>query len=152
MLGKTLASPLDCKEIKPINPKENQSWIFFGRADAEAEALILWPPDEKSWVIRKKPWFWERLKAGGEGDDRGWDGWIASLIQWTWVWVSSGRWWTTGKTGVLQSVKLQRIRHDWATELNVLLALCPVFIYFLFIWLCRVFISAHGMFTAGRRI
>ena len=66
--------------------------------------------------IRKRPWCWERLKAGGEGDDRGWDDWMASLIQWTGVWASSGSWWWTGKPGMLQS--RQRIRRDWVTELN----------------------------------
>ena len=66
----------------------------------------------------KRPWCWEGLKAGGEGDDRGWDGWMASLTQWTWVWVDSRSWWWTGRPGVLQSMGLQRIRHDWVTELN----------------------------------
>ena len=66
----------------------------------------------------KRPWFWERLRAGGEGDNRGWDGWMASPIQWTWVWVSSRSWWWTGRPGVLQSMGLQRVGHDWATELN----------------------------------
>ena len=65
----------------------------------------------------KRPWCRERLKAGGEGDDRGWDGWLASLIQWTWVWVNSGSWWWTGRPGV-QSMGLQRVGKDWATELN----------------------------------
>ena len=64
----------------------------------------------------KKPWCWERLKAGGEGDDRGWDGWMASLTWRTWIWASSGRWWQTGKPGVLQSMGSQRVRHDWAIE------------------------------------
>ena len=64
----------------------------------------------------KRPWCWERLKAGGEGDDTGWDGWMVSLTQWTWVWASSGRWWKTGKPGMLQSMGSQRIGHDWATE------------------------------------
>ena len=81
VLEKTLESPLDCKEIQPVHPKGNQSWIFIGRA--EAEAPILWPPDVKTWLTGKRPWCWERLKAGGEGDDRGWDGWMASLTQWT---------------------------------------------------------------------
>ena len=63
-------------------------------------------------------WCWERLMAGGAGDDRGWDGWMASPIQWRWVWVNSGSWWWTGKPGVLQPMGLQRVRHDWATELN----------------------------------
>ena len=75
----------------------------------------------------KRPWCWERLKAGGEGDDRGWDGWVASPTLWTWVWVSSGSWWWTGKPGVLQSVGSQRVGHDWATELN-----CP--------WHCQLHI------------
>ena len=66
----------------------------------------------------KRPWYWEQLKVGGEGDDRGWDGWMASPIQWTWVWVNSGSWWWTGKPGMLQSMGLQRVRHDWVTELN----------------------------------
>ena len=64
----------------------------------------------------KRPWCWERLKAGEEGDDRGWDGWMASLTWWTWVWASSGRWWRTGKPGMLQSMGSQRVRHNWATE------------------------------------
>ena len=66
----------------------------------------------------KRPWCWEKLKAGGEGDDRGWDGWMASPIQWTWVWASSRRWWRTRKPVVLQSIGLQRVRHNWATELT----------------------------------
>ena len=66
----------------------------------------------------KRPWCWERLKAGGEGNDRRWDGWMASQTLWTWVWVNSGSWWWTGKPGVLQSMGQQRVGHDWATELN----------------------------------
>ena len=66
----------------------------------------------------KSPWCWERLKAGGEGDNRGWDGWMASPTWCTWVWASSGSWWWTGKPGVLQSMGLQMVGHDWATELN----------------------------------
>ena len=61
----------------------------------------------------KRPWCWERLKAGGEGDNWGWDGWILSLTQWTWVWVNSGSWWWTGRPGVLQSMVLQKVRHNW---------------------------------------
>ena len=114
---KTLESPLDCKEVKPVNPKGNERWIFIGRTNAEAEAPILWPPDAKSWLW-KRPWCWERLKAGGEGDDRGWDGWMASPTQWTWVWVNSGYFWWTGRPGLLQSMGLQKVRQDWATELN----------------------------------
>ena len=66
----------------------------------------------------KRPWCWERLKAGGEGDDQGWDGWMASLTRWTWVWVNSRSWWWTGRPGMLQSMGSQRVGHNWATELN----------------------------------
>ena len=66
----------------------------------------------------KRPWCWKRLKVGGKGNDRGWDGWMASPTQWTWVWVSSGSWWWTGKPGVLPSMGSQRVGHDWVTELN----------------------------------
>ena len=150
MLEKTLESPLDCKEIEPVNLKGNQSWVFIGRTDAKAETLILWPPDAKNWFIWKdadagkdwrqeekgtkedemvgwhhwldghefeqapgvgegqgnlsycspwsrkelthwkRLWCWEEFRAGGEGDDRGWDGWMASRTRWTWVWVNSG--------------------------------------------------------------
>ena len=115
VLEKTLESPLDCKEIQPVHPKGDQSWVFIGRTDAEAETPILGPPDAKNWLIGK---CWERLRAGGEGDSRGWDSWMASPMRWTWVWVNSGSWWWTGKPGVLQSMGLQRVRHDWATEVN----------------------------------
>ena len=83
---KTLESALDSKEIQPVHPKGNQPWIFFGRTDVEAETPILWPPDVKSWLRSlKRPWCWERLKVGDEGDDRGWNGWIMSPTWWTWV-------------------------------------------------------------------
>ena len=72
VLEKTLESPLDCKEIQPVHPKGNQPWIFIGRTDAETP--ILWPPDAKNWLIGKDPWCWERLRAGGEGDNRWLDG------------------------------------------------------------------------------
>ena len=117
VLMKTLASPLDCKEIQPVHPKGDQSWVFFGRTDAEAETPILWPPHAKSWLIGKDPDSWERLGAGGEGDDRGWDGWMASPTRCTWIWVNSGSWQWTGRPGVLRFMGLQRVGHDWATEL-----------------------------------
>ena len=116
VLENTLESPLDCKRIKPVNPKGNQSWIFNGRTDIEAETPILWPPDELTHL--KRSWCWKRLKEGGEGDDIGWDGWMASPMWYTWVWVGSRSWWWTGRPGVLQSMLLQRVGHDWATELN----------------------------------
>ena len=110
VLFKSLESPLACKEIQPGYPEGNQSWIFIGRTDAEAETPILWPPDVKNWLTRRiSPFCWERLKAGGEGGDRGWDGWMASLTWWTW--------WTE-KPGVLQSMWSHRVKHDWGTELK----------------------------------
>ena len=104
---KTLESPLECKEIQPVHPKENQSWIFIGRTDAEAGTPILGPPEY--WLRQRtdsleKTRCWERLKAGGEGDDRGWDGWMATPTQWTWIWGNSGSWWWIGRPGVLQFV------------------------------------------------
>ena len=97
-----------------LDIQENKSWIFSGRTDDEAEAAILWPPDVKNWL--KRPWCWERLKVGGEGDDRGWDGWMASPTQWTWVWASPGSWWWTGRPGVPKSMGSQRARHNRLTE------------------------------------
>ena len=81
------------------------------------------------WTHLKRPWCWERVRAGGEGDDRGWDGWMASLTQWTWVWVNSVSWWWTGRPGVLRFMASQRVRHDWATELN--LNICHIFIVYI---------------------
>ena len=66
----------------------------------------------------ERPWCWERLRAGGEEDDRGWNGWMASPTRWTWVWVDPGSWWWTGRPGVLWFMGSQRVGHDWATELN----------------------------------
>ena len=114
VLKKPLESPLGSKEIKPVNPKGNQLGIFIGRTDAEAEAPILWPPDGKSQLIFS--WCWERLRAGKEGGNRGWDGWMASPTQWTWVWADSERQWRTGKPGVLQSIGPQRVGRDLVTE------------------------------------
>ena len=105
VLEKTLESPLDGKEITPVNLKGNQSWIFIERTDAEAEAPILWPPDAKNWHTGKDSDAGKDCRQEEKGDDRGWDGWMASLTGWTWVWASSGSWWWTGKLGVLQSVE-----------------------------------------------
>ena len=113
VLEKTLESPLDCKEIQPIHSEGDHwkgwywSWNF--------NTLVTWCEELTHW---KRPWCWERLRAGGAGDHRGWDGWMASLTQWTWVWVDSGSWWWTGRPGVLLFMGSQRVRHDWVTELN----------------------------------
>ena len=116
-VGEDLESPLDCKEIKPVNPKGNQSWIFIGRTDAEAETPILWPTDVKSWLIWKTLML-GKIEGGRRRGSRGWDGWLASPTQWTWVWARSRSWWWTGKPGVLQSMGSQSVGHNWATELN----------------------------------
>ena len=89
VLEKTLESLLDFKETQPVHPKGDQSWVFIGRTDAKTETPILWPPHVTSWHW-KRPWCWEGLEAGREGDNRGWDGWMASPTRWAWVWVNSG--------------------------------------------------------------
>ena len=97
------------KEISPEYSWKDWCWSWNSNTLATSyEELTHW----------KRPWCWEGLGGGGEGDNRGWDGWMASLTRWTWVWVSSGNWWWTGKPGVVQSMGLQRVRHDWVTELN----------------------------------
>ena len=117
MLDKTHKSPLDCKEIQPVHSEGDQPRDFFGRNDGKAETPVLWPPQVKSshW---KRLWCWEGLWAGGEGDDRGWDGWMPSLTRWTWVWMNFGSWWWTGRPSMLWFMGSQRVGHDWATELN----------------------------------
>ena len=97
------------KEISHGCSLEGLCWSW------NSNTLATWCKELTHW---KTPWFWERLKVGGEGDDRGWDGWKVSLTQWTWVWASSGSWWCIGKPDVLQSMGLHRAGHDWVTELN----------------------------------
>ena len=117
VLEKTLESSLVCKEIKQsilkkINPEhslEGRCWSW------SSNTLATWCEELSDW---KRPWCWARLKAGGEWDKRGWDGWMASPSQWTWVWVNSGSWWWTGRPGILQFMGSQRIGHDRVTELN----------------------------------
>ena len=118
LLERTLKSPLDNKEIEPVNPTGNQFWIFI---ESTVTLEVLWPPDAKKKLTQwKRPWGWERLKEG-EGDDIGWDGWMTSSTQWTWTWVNSQSWWWKGKPGILKSMGMQRVRHFLATELNWLL-------------------------------
>ena len=115
VLEKTLGSSLHCKEIKSVSPKWNQSWIFIGRTDAEAETLILWIPDVKSRLTRKHPDFGKDWRQ----ERRAWQktSWLDGIpIQWTWVSASSRRWWRAGKPGMLQSMGSQRVRHEWVTE------------------------------------
>ena len=120
VLEKTLESPLDCKVIKPVNPKGNQSvlhihwsdwcWTWSSNTSATWDKLTHY----------KRRWCWERLKAGGEGDDRRWGGWMASPTRWTWVWASSGSWWWTGRLGMGSPWGLQELdrtqRLNWLTD------------------------------------
>ena len=117
-VGEDSWESLDCKEIQPVHPKGDsvlgvhwKDWCWSWNSNilgTSCEELTHW----------KRPWGWEGLRAGGEGEDRGWDGWMASPTRWTWVWVNSGSWWWTGRPGVLWFMGSQRVGHDWATELN----------------------------------
>ena len=95
----------------------------------------------------KRPWYWERLKVGGKGDDKGWDGWMASPTRWTWVWVSYRKWWRTGKPGVLQFTGLQRVGHDWATELNWWLMILSIFSFIYWSFLHLLWLSPQIFYT-----
>ena len=92
--------------LKEMSPECWKDWCWSW----SSSTLATWCEELTHW---KRPWCWERLEAGGEGDDRGWDGWMASLTQWTWVWENSRSWWWTGKPGVLQSMGSQRVGHNW---------------------------------------
>ena len=114
MLEKTLENPLDCKEIQPVHSKGNQSWIFIGTTDVEAETPILWPPYVKNWLI------WKTLMLGKiEGRRRSgrqrmrWLDGVTDSVD-IWVWVNSRSWWWTGRPGVLHSMGSQNVGHDWA--------------------------------------
>ena len=98
--------------LKEISPACSLEGLML---KLKPNSLVIWC---KELTHLKRPWCWERLKAGGEGDDRGWDGWMALPTQWTWVWVNSGSWWQTGMPGMLWSMGSQRLGHDWMTELN----------------------------------
>ena len=110
------------KENHPEYSFEGLCWSW------NSNTLVTWCEELTHW---KRPWCWERLKEGGEGDDRGWDGWMASPTQWTWVWVNSGRWWWTGRPGVLQSMGSQRVT-EW---LNWLISFI--------VYTCFYFHSSH---------
>ena len=112
VLKKTLESPLDCKEIQPVNPKGSQSWIFIGRTDAEAEPPILGPPAAKNWLIGKdldSGINWRQEKGTTEDKTVGWHHWLDGHE----FEASSRSWWWTGKPGMLQSMGSQRVRHNW---------------------------------------
>ena len=117
VLEKTLESLLDCKEIQPGSVLRSvlnvhwKDWYWSWNYNS----LATWCEELTHW---KRPWCWERLRAGGEGDDRGWDGWMVLPTQWRWVWVNSGSWWWTGMPGMLWPMGSQEVGHDWATEPN----------------------------------
>ena len=120
VLEKTLQSPLGFRRstqsiLKEIRP----GWSLEGLIlKLKLQYLATSCEELTHW---KRPWCWEGLGAGRQGEDRGWDGWMASLTWWTWVWINSGSWWWTGRPGVLRFMGSQRVGHDWATELNWIL-------------------------------
>jgi len=117
LLEKSLENPLDFTEIQPVQPKKisPEYWWKDWCWSWNSNSLATWCEEPTDW---KRSWWWERLKVGGEGDNRGWDGWMASPVQWTWVWVRSGSWWWTEKPGMLKSIRPQRVGHNWVTELT----------------------------------
>ena len=122
VLEKTLKSPLDCKKIQPVHSKGDQSWVFIGRTDVEAETPIIgvsiighlmWRADS----LEKTPMLGNIEGRRRRGQQR-MRGWMASPAQWTWIWMDSRSWWWTGRPGVLRFMGSQRVGHDWATEMN----------------------------------
>ena len=135
-VGEDSWESLELQEIQPVHSEGDQPWDFFGSNDAEAEAPVLWPPHEKSWLIGKDSDAGRDLRAVGEGDDRGWDGWMASLTRWTWVWVNFRSWWWTGRPGVLRFMGSQRVKHDWSTELD---------------W-CKIIAHYHSVYFSNKTV
>ena len=153
LLEKTLESPLDCKKFKSDHLKGNQSWIFIGRTDAEAEAPILWPPNAESthW---KRPWCWARLRAKGEGGDRGWDGWMASLTSMDMSLsklreiVKERETWHSAVHGVIKS---QRWLSDWRTTLHLENRLETITFFLAILWNKQP-VYIHNSFCLNKRI
>ena len=110
VLEKTLESPLDCKEIQPVHPKGDQSWVFIGRIDVEAETPVLWPPDGKSWLTGKDPDAgkdWRQEKKSTTEDE---------MVGWTWIWVNSGSWWCHQQSHLLSSPSPPAFQYFPASE------------------------------------
>ena len=144
MLEKTLESPRTARTSnQSILMEINSEYSLEGQMlRLKLQTLATWC---KERTHLKRPWCWERLRAE-DGDDRGWDGWITSLIQWTWVWVDSGSWWWIGRPGMLQFIRLQSVGHDWATELDwIELRIIGIFILFY-----HFFNSLSNFFTLFR--
>ena len=150
VLEKTLESLLDFREIKPVNPKGNQPWILIGRTDTKTEAPILCPPDAKSRLLGKDPdtgkdWGQEE-KGKIEDEMTGWHHWLNGR-----VWANSGTRWRIGKLGVLQSMELQRVGHNWLTELNEIIwpcgfIFCKIFIHSFYFSACDFFLHIFYFF------
>ena len=123
VLEKILESSLDFKEIKVVNPKDNQTLSIHWKdcCWSSNNTLATWCKEPTHW---ERPWCWEKLRAGGEGDDRRWDGWMASQTHQTWVWTNSRRWWRTGNPGVLESMGLQRATNNNQQPLFICSYLC----------------------------
>ena len=117
--------------LKEINPEYSLEGL-----KVKFHYMATWCKELTHW---KRLWCWEGSGAGGEGDNRGWDGWMASWTRWTWVWVNSGRWWWTGRPGMLRLMGSQRVGHDWVTELNWIEALKSGPIPAIWIWLYSYF-------------
>ena len=136
VLEKTLESPLDCKEIQPVYPKGDQSWVFIGRTDVKLKLQYF------GHLIRKTDSFEKTLMLGkiegGRRRDRGWDGWMALLTRGTRVWVNSRSWWWTGRPGMLQSMGLQWVGHDWVTELRQVIQLSQASQCITILSICRI--------------
>ena len=117
VLEKTLMSPLDYKEIQPVYPKGNQSWIFMEGLRLKLKLQYFGHLMQRTELLEKTVML-GKIEGRRRRDDRGWDGWMASPMRWPWVWIGSRSWWWTAKPGLLQSMVSQRVRHDWATELR----------------------------------
>ena len=139
VLEKILESPLDCKEIQPVHPKGDQSWVFIGRTGAEAETPILWQPDVKSWLIWKDPDAgkdWRQEEKGTTEDEMvRWHHWLNGHE--SGCWDNSGSWWWTRRPGRLWFMGSQSVRHNWATELNWTIPgtiFCLIFLNYAKVW------------------
>ena len=106
--------------LKEISPEHSLEGLML-KLKLKYFGHLSWLTGKDELTHVKRPWCWERLKVGGEGDNRGLDDWMVSLTQWTWVWVNSRSWWWIGRPGVLQSMGSQRVGHDWMTVLNWIL-------------------------------
>ena len=136
-----IGSPLDFKEIQQVHSEGDQPWDFFGRTDAKAETPVFWPPHVKSWLIGKVPDPGRDLGVAGDGDNRGWDDWMASPTGWTWVLVNSGSWWWTGRPGLLWLWG-----HEESDTTEWLNWTEHIFLFFLFFTVCKFFIIFFSFF------